>query len=239
MLFTKLFTLNTMTQITQITIWLKLILYPFLFQTFFCPHLFPHTFQTLQFFCDPDWSSDQSVASEQVSLERKLCASSSWPRLMPMVTTVGIKASFCCCFRNSLLDLTVKVEARANFVLIPPLPQWLIYQPLKATAWWPHQLKLMSNWLNKYISPSLSCDGLLRPRSLMMTESWYGAVNSMQYPLFIARSHQLVNGKRVNNLPIGSSIEWCWKEAENKMNIRRRRIRQRKEGNLTCTSVPR
>lgn len=63
----------------------------------------------------------------------------------------------------------------------------------------------------------------------MVTESWYGAVKSMQFPLFIAGSHQLVNGESVNNLAVGCSIEWCWREEENKMNKRRRSSRQIKE----------
>lgn len=64
----------------------------------------------------------------------------------------------------------------------PTSTKWLIYQPLKATPGWPHQLETMRKWLNNYISPSLSHDGLSHPTSLMMTEHCDGAVNSMQYP---------------------------------------------------------
>lgn len=70
----------------------------------------------------------------------------------------------------------------------------------------------------------------------MMTEHRCGAVNPMQFPLFIAGCHQLVNGS-VDNPAIGCSIEWCWREEEYMMNKRRRRVRQRKERNLTRTSI--
>lgn len=58
----------------------------------------------------------------------------------------------------------------------------------------------------------------------MVTESRFGAVNSMQFKLFIVRSHQTVNGERVNNPSIGCSIEWRWREEEMQMNKRKRSI---------------